>query len=110
VRHTRIWLTSLLVLGTLARAGVAAPAISIDPIPIVFYAPPDLWAIGAPPGVKQGGWFNVRNTGDAPLVVTGMAIAGADAGIMSFDGELDPARSRSSVRPRSRWDRRRPGG
>ncbi|HSK00878.1 MAG TPA: choice-of-anchor D domain-containing protein [Kofleriaceae bacterium] len=90
-RLVHIGLSSLLVLGALAGAASAGPAISIAPDPIEFYGPPLFVQVGAAPGVRQSGYYEVRNTGDAPLVVTEMAITGPDAGIMGFDDQLDPS-------------------
>ncbi len=86
-----VLLSSLLVLGALAGAASAGPAISITPDPIELYGPPFFLEVGAPPGVRQSGYYEVRNTGDAPLVVTEMAITGPDAGIMGFDDQIDPS-------------------
>src|SRR5262245_60344756 len=90
MRRVVVCLSTLLLLGAGARAARAAPMISINPSLIEFYGPPLYVEVGAPPGERQSGYYEVANVGDAPLVVTGMAITGADAGIMSFDGEIDP--------------------
>jgi hypothetical protein len=83
-------LVLLVLLGALAGAAEAGPVLSIDPGTIEFVAPPDYVLTGAPPGVPQSGWVQIGNTGDAPLVMTDLAIAGPDAGIMAFDGNLYP--------------------
>ena len=79
-----------MLLGALTHTAEAGPAISIQPSPIEFYGGPLYVQIGAAPGEEQQGWYEVRNTGDATLVVTHMAITGADAGLMRFNGAVDP--------------------
>jgi hypothetical protein len=81
----------LAALAALAGAAEAAPAISISPASIEFYAGPMYQDVGAPPGELQRGSYEVRNVGDAPLVVTDMVIAGPGASLMAFDGALDPS-------------------
>jgi len=81
----------LAALAALAGAAEAAPAISVSPASIEFYAGPMYQDVGAPPGELQRGSYEVRNVGDAPLVVTDMAITGPGASLMAFDGALDPS-------------------
>ncbi|HWO27059.1 MAG TPA: choice-of-anchor D domain-containing protein [Kofleriaceae bacterium] len=85
-----IGLTCLLLLGALAGPAVAGPAVAINPDPIEFYSGTSGYP-GGPPGTKQQTFYSVRNTGDAPLAVSGMAITGPGAAIMAFDDTYDPS-------------------
>ena len=69
----------LILLGATGTAS-AAPGIAIDPTPIGFGGGRGTQFGGGAPGEVQLGFFQVKNTGTTPLIVTDVAITGPGAG------------------------------